>query len=1129
MKLPQNTAFCREIHLQLANVNPRISAGYHTGHWLSSNHGCTVSPKVNQPGSLHYLDTKNKNTVPRNNQSDPGPYKPLDIQEHNTLNILGYRCPWSNMHTRAFIRYYNTRKCESTNPRYRPTKPVGNRYTKESEDKDPYKYARIKPDPNSTENIGNYYDIRDPRNNVVSPGFHTADPRATVTSRELTTEQLCLEEMDSIVDLNTDDNDVIQLKKRCLVTGTWSTVEAPIDTLTPSDTIEAVLHNCPDYAHLRSVEAMYKHMEILEDAGITHSHNEILGQLVEHICTLANNKAFKVNQAILIAMIYDRHNMLTDELTYAIIKVIKEQLYALRSYDIAAAVMVYGKYKDRFSPMLNALGLVFYDLMVAGKTAVEPKGPNPNEMIAVVKAYGNANMPVKRVIDATYGVLYNHINEMTKTQLTVVLQSFFQLTKDSNYVEMYTKAIAALVGEPLIYVDNFQAYAEEQLGIDFNTPKNIYNVELLKQNDDITIPDTLKFMDAMARCNSELLINSVHTRIEFKRLWSDNIRKGIMPWKGPVISTQAESISTEQVPYASTFVDRPKEVNYKDQIIVLHKRMLEMLRNIVEPIIDPIWYLEVIYARSNVEPRESMLDKHSLYTTGIKNTNSKKYPMPIFKPDMLAAFSESDFANAAWEYIESIRLFTTAIPDSGHKKLSTQDFIKEVTDDISLGSCTNDQVVHLNEYDIPQCIAALNDYGRYDTGLLTETAWCLGALYFRTLFITPNSLDNIYPRSLVLQHPYLCFIESDDTQMIPEIHRIKQCDHRFYKPAPVYAHMLQGNPGLYGLAIYSIGNVIHRISTQDVHSVLCMLQQVNDAVQNIIHPFYVTRNLGNPLHQYSALYYTGNLVMCHKRDEIPESVINTIVIQTQNSIMEVLKSEPFKHVGAILNNAVISLFTYIITEREQESIELTIAEMSQMSFTVSMITAFYDMVTNQENGVRNHIELQQRILKLIGTEINNLSKDEIDWQHDQQISLVSRNMKHEETRTYADKIDTIAIKIEANDYNKLTEALGPAVIMVPLNSGTLELIHTTMQIMYKRVQYMGPRELIRAVISILDMQTALNMMQNVTEEDPQAQVVQLLEILKIICKQKISAQNIDTQDKERFSRHGRQTLNSVLE
>ncbi|GIX63716.1 aspartate racemase [Babesia caballi] len=396
------------------------------------------------------------------------------------------------------------------------------------------------------EEQANYYDIRDPRDAVESPGFSEGDPRARLTSRQHATED---------IELGWDDEraantigrhaiaattvETVKLKKLCLVTKKWIEVEKSINSLGGTDIIEAICFNMPQYSQLKTVESMYRSFNG-NDAKTGNPvvvGAEVLKLLEKQVCLLARSRALMVREAVMILMIYDRERQLAPEMRDLLAVALQSQLYAFRPYDIAATVAVYGKYSKRYRPLLNTLGLVFYDHMIAGSTAVAPDGPRVAEVLAVLEAYGKARMPIKRMTDAAFGTLYEHFDELSSTQKLTAFETFFELSKDKNFVELFTKILASLLGEPHLFIDSFQRQAEIQLKSDFMCPVAESSSYSFREQDPFGPSEVMRILSSMANCTSEHLTNSVHARIEFKRLWRDNIRKQIMPWKGPTIAS----------------------------------------------------------------------------------------------------------------------------------------------------------------------------------------------------------------------------------------------------------------------------------------------------------------------------------------------------------------------------------------------------------------------------------------------------------------------------------------------------------------------------------------------------------------------------------------------------------------
>ncbi|CDR94081.1 hypothetical protein, conserved [Babesia bigemina] len=395
----------------------------------------------------------------------------------------------------------------------------------------------------------NYYDIKDPRNAVPSPGFDENDRRAKITSREDATDEIELEfdgeplpHRNASDRLGTFGSRTVTLKKPCVVTKRLITVEAPIHSLTGRDVLEAVLHGLHHYAPFTTVEQLYKHVQTDSVTVGTGKgcESELLASLEDHVCLLARNRGLRVREAVMLAMIYDHQGSLRPEIRDALAVALQMQLWAFRPYDVAATVSVYGKYGSRYRPLLNTLGLVFYDMMIAGKTAVAPQGPSVDEMLAVIESYSRVDMPIKRVTDAAFGTLYQHVSQMSRGQMLTVLDAFFKLSQDGNFVELYTKIIGKLFGQPVLFVDGFQKYAERYLNANFQSPMENTDIATIGEQSPAYAPnEVMRLMVAMAKCKSEQLIHAVHNRIEFKRLWSQNIRDKIMPWKASVVEPGA--------------------------------------------------------------------------------------------------------------------------------------------------------------------------------------------------------------------------------------------------------------------------------------------------------------------------------------------------------------------------------------------------------------------------------------------------------------------------------------------------------------------------------------------------------------------------------------------------------------
>ncbi|GFE54910.1 coatomer subunit alpha, putative [Babesia ovis] len=874
-RIIRTTAFCRGVHLGLA----RIEAGLHIRTHFAN--ACMEVTKIQRS----YV-TKASDLV--------------EILIGNQGLIRTLPCKDTKVH-------FTTGK----------NKPKGDRTPR----KNVTKYARFS-DGETGEDV-NYYDIRDPRNNVKLPGFVEGDPRTRVTSRVDATD-----EIDITPDgyIGHESVHKVTLRKRCLVTNKNVTVETAVDSLSGTDVLEALFYKLEKYAQYKSVVKYYTC--VYQNNVILPNNVELLNLLRGQISLLARSKTLKVEQAVMLAMIYDKQGMLDPEMRYLLMSVLKEQLYAFRPYDIAATVAVYGKHGLRYAPMLNALGLVFYDLMIGGKTAVEPGGPTVDETIAVVQAYAKVKLPIKRLVDAAFGILYQHVESMSKAQMLVTLQSFFQLTKDGNYVELYTKLIAALLGEPCLYIDNFQAWAERQLATDFKTSIVGLESSIFYDKPEYTIPEVMQFMAAMSQCNSEHLIQTIHGRIEFKRLWSDNIRNKIMPWKGPTVEcieqlvggnsgTQGPSVNAmRDVTIPDTMAESPLRTNktmvsYRDQIPVIYNKMLKMLHDIFGPVVPPSKYLDMIYQgnKAVVDMAATLCNKIDLdmsakllenecqpyfpYISTLKSCIATGVPtdqLPFFKLE----YSGEEYRQNSNELIDAHaqQLITHVQKLKGMKihrqtkeiiidnnMLSVENSLVEAVNILSLGKSTqvNDSitVVKVTENDLVHSIVALMDYSRY-SDLDPTTIDVLGGLYFRLVFVTSldGSIDtgdkdcalvNMVPRSLMLEHGHVPFTQTENTKLTPEFHRVGLAEYRFYRPHPIYEDLFRGNTDLYGLMMYTVAHKIQAIvaSVTDEY-LLDKSGIVTTVIQHVLHPFHVLNVARyNTVSRWHLLYYKGLLDMCH--------------------------------------------------------------------------------------------------------------------------------------------------------------------------------------------------------------------------------------------------------------------------
>ncbi|KAK1939756.1 hypothetical protein X943_003015 [Babesia divergens] len=449
------------------------------------------------------------------------------IREMNALALVNRRC----MSIRS-SRGPTARSCKSNE--YSPGKVVEQSYDIRKLKKTIYDKESIFPnlngresshelyftEPDDLDEVKSYYTVRDKRDQIPLPGFDLADPRSHFTNRDDATEEIDIDvnERNNLQHLDDDASVKVKLNKRCIVTKVTTTVELPVNKLTGKDALNVLLYNIPQYSKFKMVESLYKYIQIndsISSASISLDPTVLHHLKNKYICWLGRrcSKQGKLD---------------------ALALALQSQLYAFRPYDIAAAVSVFGKYGSRYNALLNTLGLVFYDLMIAGKTAVTAEGPSKEEIMAVLKSYAKAQFPVKRIIDAGFGSLYKHIDSLTVQQMISILDDFFALSKDANFVELITHIMAKIFRQPALFVDKFQLWAEEQLNTDFQAPSET-QITMQEVTDDYTPTDVLAIMRALSVCNSEYIIQSVHYRIAFKRLWSDNISKRNMPWQGPVV------------------------------------------------------------------------------------------------------------------------------------------------------------------------------------------------------------------------------------------------------------------------------------------------------------------------------------------------------------------------------------------------------------------------------------------------------------------------------------------------------------------------------------------------------------------------------------------------------------------
>ncbi|GBE60733.1 hypothetical protein, conserved [Babesia ovata] len=579
------TAFTRAVHLGLARMNARAAlASIGTTHCMENAIcGCRSYSRAR---SVY------KGTTNSANQGRIVHETPHD-EASSKKATSGVTRPEAG---RSGVRERDSRYVKTTN--FAANKKISSSGTgRDEHGQDINKRVSLNDDSRlvnqQNEDLYNYYDVKDPRNAVPSPGFDENDRRAKITSRDDATDEIDLEfdveplsQQNGIDQTSSFAEKTVTLKKPCVVTKRLITVEAPIHSLTGRDALEAVLYGTGQYAPFNTVELLYKHIH-KDNAAVKkgeRSGSALLASLEDHVCLLARNRGLRVREAAMLAMIYDHQGTLRPEIRDALAMALQMQLCSFRPYDIAAVVAVYGKYGSRYRPLLNTLGLVFYDIMIAGKTAIAPQGPSVDETLAVIEAYSKVGMPIKRMTDAAFGTLYQHVDQMDTDQMLTVLDAFFRLSKDGNFVELYTKIIGRLFGQPVLFVDGFQKYAEQHLNANFQSPMEDTTIATIGDKRTAYPPsEVMRLMIAMAKCKSEHLIHSVHSRIEFKRLWSGNIRNNIMPWKASVV----EPNSTIGLDVIAPGIENPtmveageREIKTKLDTTAPDQKLIEMYRSV---------------------------------------------------------------------------------------------------------------------------------------------------------------------------------------------------------------------------------------------------------------------------------------------------------------------------------------------------------------------------------------------------------------------------------------------------------------------------------------------------------------------------------------------------------------------
>ncbi|KAK2195527.1 hypothetical protein BdWA1_003203 [Babesia duncani] len=772
----------------------------------------------------------------------------------------------------------------------------------------------------------NYYNL--PENPLCSSGgFGENDPRGLWTSTDDALADL-RDASDPSLDFN--ESERLGILK---FTRDQERPNRPLDPLDPGGSLgdagkitRALDELLPEYSSLKDVGDLLhlgKRLNVVGDP------------LIPKLATLKSliilkTQSISLKESLRILLIYDHFNLLDYALTSAFENTIRHQLYALGPFDVAAAISIFGKFPDRFAPLLNTLGLVFYDMMIGGPTSACPNGTTREQLLAVARALRDAKFQIKKVTDALFGTIYRRLDEFSLAMLISATESFFAIEKNnSSFVEFYTKVFSLAFNQPLLFVDAFQKYAQEQLKTDFHVPSS--DVGILPHFtlpsdpkgfhiDSDSVPPLLKALDA---CNSEFLISSVHWRIEFKRCWSENFKNDKIPWQPPTSRQKAHATSGT----ASTSLD--KMVTFKSLLPRMYETIERMVmdhvlgnvisspgkltRRISDANAKVVEHARKIANASDASklsewshgahyPYVGTLMKSTLPPEHLENAHEK---MPTSED-----IKESITAFATAESLEILEIHAcNLLARAGYNKgkivemshLGYKEWLTEFATLVGLGASKGffESVVH--------AIKVTTDYSRYiDEAKTGPTFNILCNLYHCLLFYifnckNPNEaackrvwiISSICPKSMLLNDKHLVLVNDPGTEYF------KTSSGIYYNvPNLVHASLYKGKGDLYGIACYTVGNLLENLN-------LCDFENANDVlekIQHLLHPIYaISRVRIDPLEAWSIAHFSSR--------PFADSIHDLEKLKSIDTIAQAFESDAIRHLFVAFINAAIPFLT----------------------------------------------------------------------------------------------------------------------------------------------------------------------------------------------------------------------------
>ncbi|AFZ79538.1 hypothetical protein BEWA_023870 [Theileria equi strain WA] len=837
------------------------------------------------------------------------------------------------------------------------------------------------------EKVENYYVLKDIRDSTKCTGFDEDDPRGKFTNRDDT-----VEEFTEIVDekLPNVAKDVVPLYKKCKLTKTLIKVEIPIKKLDSEELVSSLLFLFPSIPFDVDVKDLFYHLNGGTALQLADDQIRNVKMFEQRVSELLAYNRFNLKQTLVVALIFDHCGLLTHELRNKLLLAMQLNIYAFRPYDIAVAVHIYGKVQGRYDPFINTLGLVFYDLMIGGKTSLCPNGPSLGETMAVLSSFTSVGFSTSKLTDPIFGYLYEKLNEMSESQMVFALKSFFTISKDAKFVELYSRILSILFNNPLLFVEKFQEHAQESLSSDFGIqPVSIeaYPKSVKFPSD---IPSLLLLFDALSNCKSEFLISSVHNRIEFKRLWSRNIKTGNMPWKVPGVGRIEDKIDVQSE-------ECPKlVVTYKSQLPKLYTDVSKLIKDAFGPTLSSSGIVKYIFEHNTAVV--NALDKENIpyhvyfpYNSSIQaisqGVDTNYSPFPVFKIelDALLEYKETLMNEHAKRFhVNNLATFCKGLGIETEtlefipKQIEAEEWVNEIMHGLVLGNtgllegCRNKmEFYNVKAMDIANCIVFINDYSRYADLLPVDM---LSSLYYRLLFTRPtysNSpvelLDKICPKVLVLGNSHIAYTE--DSEFYKTAHGME-----YYLPPPSIRSLFKGDHTLNSVIFYVISHHLHYYMIPLVSSMTeSQIIEVNTLLQQLMHPFYALSKVeSEPRLLMDVAYCLGLFNNKHLLHSNIESLYSL-------GTMEVMKiSEEHHHIYTAFLHVTSLYLESLITEIDGS--KLTLKSQVKLLRTVLMLNALHRFFQKSKDG--KPMALVQKLLgatsKNFFVHFSDPQKEELD-------------------------------------------------------------------------------------------------------------------------------------------------------